>query len=61
MLEMDLNQQQEKYYKNEKLWWVIAKANGLKDDGISVLNKGITLSIPAMSELLDTGGYFDMK
>lgn len=50
-----------KYYGNEQFYWIIAKANGLKNDGISIIDKNVTLVIPLMSELQDTGGYFDMK
>lgn len=54
-----LYQISKKYYDDEKLWWVLAKANNLKNEGISVLNEGITLSIPAKSELNRPGGYFN--
>lgn len=47
-----------KYYDNENLYWVIAKANNLKNDGISILEQGITLNIPAFIELTTNGGYF---
>lgn len=33
-----------KYYKDTTLWWVIAKANGIK--GINSLKAGIILRIP---------------
>lgn len=47
-----------KYYDDESLWWIIAKANNLKNNGIQVLEKGIILTIPAFSELTSSGGYF---
>lgn len=54
-----LYQISKKFYGNERYWWVIAKANNLKDENISYLNKDITLTIPAFSELNKTGGYFN--
>lgn len=54
-----LYQVAKKYYDNENFWWIIAKANGLKNSGISILDKGITLSIPAYIELSNKGGYFN--
>ena len=33
-----------KYYSDNTLWWVIAKANGIK--GISALRPGVNLRIP---------------
>nr|CAI9751275.1 hypothetical protein DGKKSRWO_DGKKSRWO_CDS_0015 [uncultured phage]CAI9752126.1 hypothetical protein CVNMHQAP_CVNMHQAP_CDS_0015 [uncultured phage] len=50
-----------KYYQDEKLWWVIAKANGLKNSGISIIDENVTLSIPAMTELTIPGGYFSNR
>lgn len=49
-----------KYYDDENYWWIIAKANNLQNDGISILEPNITLSIPAFMELTTTGGYFSV-
>lgn len=46
------------YYDDESYYWIIAKANGLKNDGIQVLEQGTTLVIPTFSELTTPGGYF---
>lgn len=54
-----LYQISKKFYSTERYWWIIAKANNLKNDGISYLDKNITLTIPAFSELQKTGGYFN--
>lgn len=48
------------YYDSEDYWWIIAKANGLKNNGIQALEQGITLNIPAFSELTGPGGYFSV-
>ena len=48
-----------KYYDKESYYWIIAKANGLKDKNISVIKKGVTLVIPNLSELQKEGGYFN--
>lgn len=50
-----------KYYGNEDLYWIIAKANNLKDDGLAIMSKGITLIIPNYNELQNNKGYFNMK
>lgn len=47
-----------KYYDKESFYWIIAKANGLKDDGLSVIPIGTTLVIPNYIELQKSGGYF---
>lgn len=47
------------YYNSESYWWIIAKANGLKNDGVSILSQGVTLRIPLFSELTRQGGYFN--
>lgn len=47
-----------KYYDSEKFYWIIAKANGLKDNALSVLPLGTTLTIPSFVELQIDGGYF---
>lgn len=47
-----------KYYGNENYYWVIAKANNLKNEGIAILESNITLVIPAFIELTTAGGYF---
>lgn len=52
-----LQQISKKYYKDESLWWVIAKANNIKNKAI--LQKDVTIVIPAMSELTANGGYFN--
>ena len=49
-----------KYYDDENYWWIIAKANNLQNDEISILEPNITLSIPAFMELTTTGGYFSV-
>lgn len=50
----------EKYYGKESFYWIIAMVNYLKDDGLSILPKGITLIIPNFSELQKSGGYFTL-
>lgn len=49
------------YYDNEDYYWIIAKANGIKDDGLSVIEKGVTLIIPNYVELQKSGGYFNVN
>lgn len=49
-----------KYYDDESLYWIIAKANGLSDNYISTIPKDITLVIPNYSELQIDGGYFSV-
>lgn len=46
-----------KYYNDENYYWIILKANNLKDDTL-IINKGVTLNIPSFIELTTTGGYF---
>lgn len=48
-----------KYYNNESYYWIVAKANGLKDNNISVIKPNTTLVVPALSELQKKGGYFN--
>ena len=43
-----------KFYNESKLWWVIAKANGISDPLEIPLNK--ILRIPAISTLYGSGG-----
>ena len=47
-----------KYYGSEKFYWIIAKANGLKNNGISILPQDVTLIVPSYTELQIDGGYF---
>lgn len=47
-----------KYYDNEKFYWVIAKANGIKDDLLSVVPPNTTVIVPNISELQKEGGYY---
>lgn len=49
-----------KYYDDESLYWIIAKANGLSDNYISIIPKDVTLVIPNYSELQIDGGYFSV-
>lgn len=49
-----------KYYDNEQYYWIIAKANGLKNDGLSIIAKDTTLVIPNFVELQKDGGYFNI-
>lgn len=49
-----------KYYNDETLWWVLAKANNLKNGEITVLDKNVTLLVPALVELTAAGGYFSV-
>lgn len=49
-----------KYYDNESLWWVIAKANNYKDNKLCVIDKGTTIVIPSFSELTADNGYFNL-
>lgn len=46
------------YYDKEEFYWIIAKANGLKDSGITIIPKNTTLVIPNYIELQKDGGYF---
>ena len=50
-----------KYYDNEKFYWVIAKANGMKDNKLAVIPRGTTLVIPVLAELQNDGGYFSIN
>lgn len=50
-----------KYYNNEKFYWVIAKANGMKDDKLAIIPRNTTLVIPALAELQNDGGYFSIN
>lgn len=50
-----------KYYGNEYFYWIIAKTNNLKDDSLSVIQKGTTLIIPNFRELQKDGGYFSVN
>lgn len=47
-----------KYYDNEKFYWIIAKANNLKNNSLSIIPPGVTLTIPSFIELQIDGGYF---
>lgn len=49
-----------RYYGSEDYYWVLAKANGLKEDKLSSLKPGTTIVIPTLSELQVSGGYFSM-
>lgn len=49
-----------KYYNREDYYWIIAKTNKLKDDGLSIIPKNTTLIIPDITELQKSGGYFDL-
>ena len=53
-----LYQISKKFYDTENYWWIISKANNLKDDDISIIPPGVTLSIPVFIELTKTGSYF---
>lgn len=46
-----------KYYNDENYYWIILKANNLKDDTL-IIDKGVTLNVPSFTELTTTGGYF---
>lgn len=48
------------YYNNESFFWIIAKANLLKNDATAILPQGITLKIPLLSELSSNNGYWNM-
>lgn len=50
-----------KYYEDESLYWVIAKANNIKDNGLSTIPKGITIIVPNIVELQTSGGYFTTR
>ena len=50
-----------KYYNDEKFYWILAKANGFKDNGLSVIPKNTTIVVPNYVELQKDGGYFTMK
>ena len=47
-----------KYYNDEQYYWILCKANNLKNDNSTIIDKGVTLNIPAFSELTAAGGYF---
>lgn len=47
-----------RYYDREDYYWILAKANDLKDDKLLIIPKGTTLVIPHYSELQKDGGYF---
>lgn len=49
------------YYNDESYYWILAKANQLKDDAMSSLKPGTTVVIPLISELQSVGGYFSNK
>lgn len=55
-----LQQISKKYYNTERLWWVIAKANNLKNENLITLNKNITIVIPQLLELTKENGYFNL-
>jgi nucleoid-associated protein YgaU len=42
------------FYKNSRLWWVIAEANGIDDP--FVVPVGTSLVIPSSSSIFGTGG-----
>lgn len=50
----------QKYYGSEDYYWVLAKANQLKDGKLSSLKPGTTIVIPTLSELQVSGGYFSV-
>lgn len=50
-----------RYYNKESLYWVIAKANGLKNNGLSIIPMNTTVIVPNLLELQKTGGYFTNK
>ena len=54
----NLYQIAKKYYGNENYYWIIAMANNLKNDTLMVLEPGVTVVIPSLSELSKSGGYF---
>lgn len=47
-----------KYYNDESFYWILAKANGIKDKGLSIIPKNTTIIVPNYSELQKDGGYF---
>lgn len=47
-----------KYYDDESYYWILAKANGIRNDGLSIIPKGTTIIIPNYTELQKSGGYF---
>ena len=47
-----------KYYNDESLYWILAKANGLKNKGLTIIPKDTTLVIPDYGELQVNGGYY---
>lgn len=55
-----LQQISKKYYNTERLWWVIAKANNLKNESLITLNKNMTIVIPQLLELTKENGYFNL-
>lgn len=50
-----------KYYNNEKYYWVLAKTNGIKDDGLSVISRNTTIIVPNLIELQKENGYFSQN
>lgn len=55
-----LQQISKKYYNTERLWWIIAKANNLKNESLITLNKNTTIIIPQLLELTKENGYFNL-
>lgn len=47
-----------KYYDREDFYWILAKANGIRDNGLSIIPKGTTIVVPNYIELQKEGGYF---
>lgn len=49
------------YYENENLYWILAKANGLRNNGLAILPADTTIVVPNYSELQKNGGYFSVN
>lgn len=51
-----------KYYNSEEYYWILAKANGLRNDGLTTIPKNTVIIVPNMSELQNiNGGYYSLS
>lgn len=48
------------YYGSESYYWILAKANGIKNKGLSVIPANTTIVIPNFADLQKQGGYFNL-
>lgn len=51
-----------KYYSSEDYYWILAKANGLRNDGLTTIPKDTVIIVPNISELQNIkGGYYSLN